>query len=362
MNPNDREALLSLYSIPGIGPARMRSLISCFGSAQNVLDAPVRQLMEIRGVTQNIASKIKNEVNEAFVKSQIDMLKLHDADLISYWDAEYPERLKSIYDPPAFLFVKGHYNTMLLDAIGIVGTRTPSPYGKNVTVTMAREMVAGGLAVFSGFARGVDTLAHQATVDAGGATLAVLGNGLDIIYPAENKKLYERVLERGLFVTEYPFGTKPDAGNFPKRNRIISGLSLGILITEAGAKSGALLTAMYALDQNRDIFAVPGPIHASKSAGCNELIKQGAKLVQGPADIMSELSGRIAQNNEPVKPKPKLNEPAKTLYGLLDGEALHIDQLALKAGISTSEALSALLMLELNGLVRQMAGKMFTRL
>ena len=357
------EALLGLFSVPGIGPVRMRKLISIYGSPQNVLDTSARSLMSVEGIDTKIANKIKTGINDKFVQKQLNHLKNSNVKILTFWDSGFPDRLKRIYDPPAFLFVKGDTKLLETQGIGIVGSRVPTPYGKTITEQLSRELVQNNFTIISGFARGIDTIAHNAALKSGGKTIAVLGNGLDIVYPAENRKLLDAFAEQGLFITEYPFGTKPDAVNFPKRNRIISGLGLGVLITEAGGKSGALLTAMYAIDQNREVFAVPGPVTSGKSTGTNNLIKQGAKLVQGINDIISELSGQLSLHlDEPSRPEPNLKGNEKTLYGLLDDEAMHIDQLAITAGISTTEALTALLILELTGIIRQMAGKMFTRI
>jgi DNA processing protein len=356
-------ALLALYSIPGIGPARMRKLISYFGSPQKVLDVSARSLTLVEGIELKTAQKIKVGINDKFVQDQLKFLDEEHVQILTFWDKAYPDRLKRIYDPPAFLFVKGDVKLLDTQAIGIVGSRIPTSYGRTITEQLSLDLALNNLTIISGFARGVDTIAHGAALKSGGKTIAVLGNGLDIVYPSENRKFLKAFEKQGLFVTEYPFGTKPEAGNFPKRNRIISGLSLGVLVTEAGAKSGALLTAMYAIDQNREVFSVPGPVTSGKSTGTNNLIKQGAKLVQGINDITSELLGQLSLNlGQPTRPEPKLNEKEKVLYDLLSNDALHIDQLAIKAGISTTEALTTLLTLELSGAVRQMAGKMFTKL
>ncbi len=357
------EALLALYSVPGIGPARMRKLISYFGCPQKVLDASARSLTLVEGIELKTAQKIKAGINDKFVQDQLKFLDEEHVQILTFWDKAYPDRLKRIYDPPAFLFVKGDVKLLDTQAIGIVGSRIPTSYGRTITEQLSLDLALNNLTIISGFARGVDTIAHSAALKSGGKTIAVLGNGLDIVYPSENRKFLKAFEKQGLFVTEYPFGTKPEAGNFPKRNRIISGLSLGVLVTEAGAKSGALLTAMYAIDQNREVFSVPGPVTSGKSTGTNNLIKQGAKLVQGINDITSELLGQLSLNlGQPTRPEPKLNEKEKVLYNLLSNDALHIDQLAIKAGISTTEALTTLLTLELSGAVRQMAGKMFTKL
>ncbi len=362
MSASSPEALLALFSIPGIGPALMRRLIGSLGSAEAVLDSSPRQLMQLEGIDQKRARLIKNGVNESFVKKQLSYLSQTDARLISYWDEAYPRSLKAIYDPPAFLFAEGDTTLLEAPSLAIVGTRVPSEYGKQVTHALTGELCRRGFVIASGFARGVDTVAHKAALNAGGKTLAVLGNGLDVIYPSENRALLEAFGRRGLRISEYPFGTKPDSGNFPKRNRIISGLSRGVLVVEAGEKSGALLTAMYALDQNREVFAVPGPVTSPKSAGTNNLIQQGAKLVRSVEDILAELEGVPLPGKKEEKPEPPLEEPALSIYRFLAGEPRHVDQIALECRLSPSEALSHLLMLELSGHVRQLAGKMFARM
>ncbi len=362
MNASSPEALLALFSIPGIGPALMRKLIGGLGSAEAVLDSSPRQLMQLEGIDKKRAQLIKGSVNEDFVKRQLNYLRQTRARLISYWDEAYPRSLKAIYDPPAFLFVEGDAALMEAPSLAIVGTRVPSEYGKQVTHSLAGELSRRGFVIASGFARGVDTVAHKAALSAGGKTLAVLGNGLDVIYPSENRALLPAFERQGVRISEYPFGTKPDSGNFPKRNRIISGLSRGVLVVEAGEKSGALLTAMYALDQNREVFAVPGPISSPKSAGTNNLIKQGAKLVESVDDILVELEGLSFPGKKEERPEPALEEPALSIYRFLADEPRHIDQIALKCGLSPSEALSQLLILELNGHVRQLAGKMFVQM
>ncbi len=355
------ESLLQLFSIPTIGPVRMRKLISALGHPDEVLKAPIQKLIAIDGIDLKTAKKIKAGPNPDFVEMQLAGLYRHNATLISYWDDAYPKRLKRIFDPPAFLFIKGRVELLNSPGIGIVGTRVPSSYGQRITQQFTSELCQEGFTIISGFARGIDSIAHHTAIQQGAPTIAVFGTGLDYIYPAENKKMVDTFLNNGLFITEYPFGTKPDAGNFPKRNRIISGLSLGILVTEAGAKSGALLTAIYAADQNREVFSIPGPITSGKSGGCNSLIKQGAKLVQSIQDILVELEGQL-QVQFKAKPDPVLEGNEQIIFKVLQNEALHIDQIALQSGLSTSEALTALLTLELKSLVRQMAGKMFVRL
>lgn len=359
------EALLGLYSIPTIGPSRMRKLISIFNSPESVLNASARKLKEIEGIDHKTISRIKEGPNVEFVKSQLLLMKEHDVKILTYWDSTYPDRLKKIYDPPAFLFYKGNTKLLANPAIGIVGTRIPSSYGKLITERFTAELVENNFTIISGFARGIDTIAHTTTLKNKGDTIAILGNGIDLVYPAENKKLFNEMVEHGLIITEYPMGTNPDGGNFPKRNRIISGISVGVLIPEAGARSGALITALYAVDQDREVFCIPGPITSGKSAGVNKLIKDGAKLVLGVDDILCELNQQLNLNFEKkVQDAKELNLTGnyKLIYEILDHEPIHVDQLAIKANLSPAETLSALLTLELMGVIRQMAGKMFIRL
>lgn len=365
MSSFDLEALLSLFSVQGIGPARMRKLISVFSTPEAVLQASVRQLCEVDGIDIKTAEKIKTGVDEDFVRRQMQQIRRFDVRILSYWDSDYPAKLKSIYDPPVFLFYLGNVELLTSSRIAIVGTRVPTAYGRAVTERLTRELVQNGFTIISGFARGVDTVAHKTALKNGGSTIAVLGNGLDYIYPPENKKLFDLMIGQDLFLSEYAMGTKPDAGNFPKRNRIISGMSEGVLVTEAGEKSGALITALYANDQNREVFAVPGAITSGKSSGTNRLIKSGAKLVQSVEDILEELGGQIGLDfTRPEAPAEldHLSPSQKRIYDMLGAEPIHVDQLAYRTELSPAETLSALLTLELYGLVRQMAGKMFIRL
>jgi len=364
MNAFSLEALLGLYSIPSIGPVRMRNLISALGSPEEVLKAGIRRLTTVEGIDHKTAEKIKIGPDDVFVQQQLERMETLRAGVLTFWDEAFPDRLKRIYDPPAFLFYKGRTDILNDKMFAVVGTRMPSSYGRMITEQLTAELVLNGFTIISGFARGVDTQAHKAAIKNNGATVAVLGNGLDTIYPSENKKLFSQIAEQGLILTEYPMGTKPDAGNFPKRNRIISGMSSGVLITEAGQKSGALLTAGYALEQNREVFAVPGAVYSGKSTGSNNLIKNGAKLVQNIEDILVELEGQYPSVSSGKNEQPdtsKLDGIYKKVFETLNSEALHIDQIALHTELSPSETLSALLTLELGGYIRQMAGKMFIR-
>ena len=355
--------LLKLYSIPGIGSGRMRQLIGHLGSAQTVLDAPVQKLIRVPGVDRAIALKIKRFVDEKFVERQLKLLQQFNIKLLTFWDDEYPESLKRIFDPPAFIYYKGSLKPEDRLAMAIVGTRVPTQYGKIVTEQLCKELVENEFTVVSGLARGIDTLAHRSVIMNRGRTLAVLGCGLDRIYPPENKKLAEEIEGNGALISEYPLGTMPDAGNFPRRNRIISGLSLGVLIIEAGMKSGALITAFQALEQNREVFAVPGPINSGKSIGTNQLIKEGAKLVQNISDILKELAGQIESKTKKVDQRiANLNKIENEVYNLLSKDPVHVDRLVQCTQKSAPEILAVLLTLELLGLIRQLSGKMFIKI
>ena len=364
MNEFSLEALLGLYSVQGIGPTRMRKLISKFESPQAVLNANLTQLTKIEGFDQKIAEKILEGPDEQFVENQLELLDKYHTKLITYWDAQYPARLKKIYDPPVFLFYKGNTGCLNNAVMAVVGTRKPSSYGRMITEKFTAELVRRGLAISSGLARGIDTIANKTTLKNAGTAIAVLGNGLDQIYPPENRELYQEIIEKGIIISEYPMATLPDAMNFPKRNRIISGLSLGVLVCEAGDKSGALLTALYANDQNREVFAIPGSIVSEKSAGTNKLIRNGAKLTSCVQDILDELKGQtnldFSEKTEKTA-EPELKGPSKKIYKILNMDPIHIDKLAFDAGMATAEVLSILLILELKGFIRQLAGKMFIR-
>jgi DNA processing protein len=363
MNEHDFIDLLRLYSIQGIGATRIRNLISAFGSPKAVLRAPIQRLIRIQGVEKHIALRIKENVDEKYVSFQLDYLRKNDIKVLTYWDNRYPPRLKKIYDAPVILFYRGDISVLKTDAIGVVGTRNPSEYGKMITEKFCRDLIKYKLTIVSGLARGIDTVAHRTVVKNGGKTVAVLGCGLDQIYPPENKNLAKHIIENGLIISEYRIGTIPDPGNFPRRNRIISGLSLGTLVSEAGKKSGALITAYQALDQNREVFAIPGPVNSKKSEGTNSLIKQGAKLVQETEDIIQELESQLG-NVESIEKKTTktLHGFEKTLYGMLSDDPEHIDLLARKCERTTSEVLSVLLTLEIMGVAKQLSGKMFVRM
>ncbi|MFQ5602345.1 MAG: DNA-processing protein DprA [bacterium] len=358
----DLQALLRLHFVPGVGPNKLRALISKFGSPQNVFQASFDRLASVVG--QKTAENIAEYDGQENARLQIEKMQNCGVRLITFWDNEYPEPLKQIFDPPVLLFIRGTLLQSDNFAIGIVGTRSPSNYGRIMTEKLTAELANQGFTIVSGLAYGIDTLAHNTALKSGVRTLAILGSGADVIYPYENKNLAERIAESGAILSEYPMGAKPDWMNFPRRNRIICGMSLGTLVIEAGMKSGALITAAMAVEQNREVFAVPGNIDSPNSVGTNALIKQGAKLVASVDDILEELQPQLPlfqQRKQTSHEDIDLNDDEKKVFSFLSHEPIHIDALALKLNQNTAKALAVLLSLELKNLVKQLAGKYFVK-
>jgi DNA processing protein len=362
----DKEQLINLSAIPGVGATRIRALVAHFKSTEDIFNVSIKQLASVDGIDYKTAKNIKDYSDFEFGTQQVNKAKQEGIEVIDFWDERYPENLKKIYDPPAFIFMKGTIVKPDKYAISIVGTRLPSNYGKLVAEKIAKELAQKGLVIVSGLARGIDTICHWAALQVGGRTLAIMGSGLDHIYPGENQKLAEKIEQQGALISEFPMGTAPDAVNFPRRNRIIAGLTLGTIVVEAGVKSGALLTANYALEQNREVFAVPGNINSPKSMGTNQIIKDGAKLISSASDVLMELEPQLKHYLKEDETKSKflpedLSELEKTLLKNLSNEPIHIDKLANVIGKSTAETLSALLPLEFKDLVKQLPGKLFVR-
>ena len=364
------KALLTLHMIPGIGPNRLRMLINHFTSPEAVMSASERELRDVVGI-DDVLSKVIHETHpdDRTIDQQFAALEEHGARIVTWWDDDYPSYLKEIYDPPTLLFVKGTLPSADEITFAVVGTRMATSYGRVATERLAGGLARHGITIVSGMARGIDGIAHRTALSNGGRTIGVLGCGLDIVYPPEHRSLYEEVAANGAIISEFPMGTTPEAHNFPQRNRLISGLSLGVLVVEAQEKSGALLTAQSALEQGRDVFAVPGNIDAQKSRGTNRLIQQGAKLVLDIDDILDELSGPLSGIHPPLPAAllaghlpPDISEEERSLLDLLSpSEPRHIDVLVVESGIPTSKILALLLSLELAGYVRQLSGKQFMR-
>ncbi|MBI2620296.1 MAG: DNA-protecting protein DprA [Ignavibacteriales bacterium] len=358
--------LLRLSSVPQLGPLKIRALLSFFRDPEEVFRTSPRMLAKIPGISKRNASAIAHHKNgEAFADDQLKRVSRLGARIISLWEDEYPELLRKIYDPPPLLFVLGEFSPSDRHSIAIVGTRLATHYGQKVTETFAGELVQLGITVVSGLARGIDTYAHQAALRAQGRTIAVVGSGLDIPYPPENRSLSFTIARQGAVVSEFPMGTKPDAPNFPRRNRIISGLSLGTLVVESAEDGGAMITASSALDQNREVFAVPGSIFEKKSIGPHTLVREGrATLVQSVDDLLAELKyplrSLLPSRAEPVPPRD-LSLFEQTVFDRLSLIPVHIDTLCDQTEMAVSDVLVTLLTLEFKGLVKQLPGKLFVK-
>jgi DNA processing protein len=356
---------LTLRFIPGLGNVACKNLIGRFGTPSAVFQANPGELLEIEGIREDTAQRILQRRCSTDPARVLDAVVQQGARIVPYTDPHYPPALREIHDPPVLLYLKGSDVPHRLLFVGVVGSRSPTPYGLRAAERIGQGLARRGLGVVSGLARGIDSAAHWGCLEGRGFALAVLGTGIDVLYPESNKKLCERILERGALVSEFPPGTPPEPWNFPVRNRIISGISRAIVVVEATLKSGSLITASLALEQGRDVFAVPGSVHSFKSQGCHLLIKQGARLVESADDVLEELGlndGYHAQKDtfKEVVPPP-MEEKEKTIWGLLGDDPMHIDEIAREGRLEPGEVSSVLTKMELKGLVRQLPGKMFVR-
>jgi DNA processing protein len=355
---------LGLSFVPGIGDVWSKNLISRFNNPRAVFEASVKELDQVEGIGGKAAEAIKNFSDWGRVDTEIQKLRRLGFKLVSITDKDYPRNLSKIYYPPSILYLHGEFCANDEQALAIVGTRAADRYGRLVTERLASELASMGITIVSGMARGIDSVAHTAALKSGGRTIAVLGSGLDVIYPPENKNLYNQISENGAVISEFPLGSDPDAVNFPKRNRVISGLSLGVLVIQASEKSGSLITASFALEQNREVFAVPGNIASKLSRGTNALIKRGAKLVDSIEDILGEIEAfrRLKPMEPPVDTGcilERLNEDGRRIFSTITNEPIHIDDIITQSGFEPHRVLSTLLSLELEGLITQLPGKMF---
>lgn len=358
----------ALKSVPGVGNLIFRRLVEHFGSPQAVLDADKASIEAIQGVSPRVAAAIAqrrttNAADES-IDRQLESLRLKGYRLVTLTEAGYPPLLRQIPDPPPFLYVYGALPEAWLN-IAVVGSRNATEYGATTTRRLVTDLARQKVTIVSGMARGIDTVAHRAAIAAGGVTVAVLGTGLDCIYPRENTRLFHQMAEQGAVVSEFSPNSGPEAHHFPARNRIISGMSHGALVVEATGRSGSLITARLAAEQNREVFAVPGNVNSFKSVGTHNLIKQGAKLVVHAGDILEEFE----QVQFPGAPKgapaaevpvPPLTNAEAMVIGRLDAEPVHIDDLVRQLGIPAGRLAGLLLQLELKGLVHQSMGKCFS--
>ncbi|MCX7823158.1 MAG: DNA-processing protein DprA [Syntrophobacterales bacterium] len=368
---------LTLALIPELGPRSLWKLYNKLGGPEAILVASESEILAKATVRQKTARAIAKKQTIRNPLEEWDRLSRRGINFITWDDENYPALLRHISDPPLFLFSKGTYRPEHAAAIAIVGTRNASVRGLIFAETLAADLARCGVTVVSGLAVGIDSAAHRGALKVGGETIAVMGSGLDVPYPRTNRDMLDRIAESGVVFSEYPLGTPPEKWRFPLRNRIVSGLSAGVVVVEAGLRSGALITARLALEQGREVFAVPGPVTDERSSGVNRLLKEGAKLVENAKDILDECASwfkelskiSLGRANKMISPsyspmdsnrQPTGSEEARILQ-CLSGEPQHVDRICEKTGLSCSTVLSFLTIMELKGLVQQLPGKYFVR-
>jgi DNA processing protein len=347
----------ALKSVPLIGNVSFLRLISHFGSPERALAASARELAQVKGLSAAAAASLLSHDHHAFARAECERLAASGARVVDILSERYPKLLLEIPDPPPYLYLAGEL-TGSEPAVAIVGSRRATQYGLCTATRLARDLATCGVTVVSGMARGIDTAAHWGAVKAGGRSIAVLGCGIDVVYPPENGALSQAIAQNGALVSEFPLGSAPLAENFPRRNRIISALSRGVVVVEAGEKSGSLITARYALEQGREVFAVPGNVTCVGSRGANGLIKEGAKLVERVEDILEELSLPGAEG-VPGPPAFSLTPKEAELYVLICRGPLQIDDIIVQSELTAGEVCATLLGLELKGAIMQLPGKHF---
>jgi DNA processing protein len=366
---DSREAHVALNLIEGVGPVRVRQLLEHFGDAPAILAAGRAQLLQVRGIGDDTADAIANWEKSVDLAGELKRIADSGCRIVIQSDEEYPASLREIYDPPIVLYVKGTLTSKDKNAVAMVGSRQTTHYGIETARKLAYQLAYVGVTVVSGGARGIDTAAHQGALAAKGRTVCVLGTGLSIVFPPENKDLFDRIAENGAVISQFPFNRNADKQSFAIRNRIVAGMTLGTVVVEADLHSGALITANFATEYGRQVFAVPGRIDSPRSKGCHELIKKGAKLCEGAEDILSEFEYLFPASNRPpspgetgVLPALELSEnEQKVLDCLRTDDETSIDEVIRKSGLPSSAVSVALLSLEMKRVVKQLPGKLFVR-
>ncbi|MGA2865906.1 MAG: DNA-processing protein DprA [Verrucomicrobiota bacterium] len=360
--------MIALNLIEGLGPIRVRQLLEHFGDAPAALSASRQQLLQVRGIGEETAEAIAHWEKTIDLAAELKRIADFGCRVVAQDDAEYPELLRQIYDPPVVLYVKGQLLPKDKNAVALVGSRMTTHYGIEAARKLAYQLAYLGVTVVSGGARGIDSAAHQGALSANGRTIVVLGTGINLVTPPENAQLFERIAANGALLTQFPFNRPGDKQSFPIRNRIIAGMTLGTVVVEANLTSGALITANFANDYGRQVFAVPGRIDSPRSKGCHDLIKKGAKLCEGAEDILSEFEYLFPASNRPpspaetgVLPALTLSENEQKVYDLLSNDELGIDDVIRKSGLPSSAASVSLLSLEMKRLIRQLPGKLFVK-
>jgi DNA processing protein len=363
---------LALALTPGVAARLSARLLRQFGSPEGVFRASLNALESAHIPGQVAQTIVKKESFKRAEKELTGIRNIAGCSLLNWTEPEYPQTLLQIYDPPVLLYVRGDPQILNLPSLSIVGTRRPTLYGTQMAQRLGRELAARGLVVISGMARGIDAIGHQGAMDAHGRAVGVLGTGIDVCYPKENKKLYEKVLERGVILSEFPLRTHPAPENFPVRNRIVAGMPLGVVVVEGAQYSGSLITARLAMEFGREVFGVPGNVTQPVSFAPNQLIKQGAKLVTNAEDVIEELPtpvrAALVQAEKPEAEQRNLLAAAalqgaeKKLYELLNAEApVHIDDIVERSSLNSSQVLATLFDLEMKGIIRQLPGKQFSK-
>jgi DNA processing protein len=352
---SDLKYWVGFNRIQGIGRAKFSQLECYFGDLERAWKASAAEL-KAAGLDSKSIDTIVSARPDISPDAEMERLERHHVKALTWNDPAFPARLKEIYDVPPLLYVRGNITPDDEWTIAVVGTRRATIYGREVTERLVSELVRNRITVVSGLARGIDSIAHRTALESGGRTIAVFACGLDIVYPPENVKLAQAVMEHGALVSEYPLGTKPKAEHFPRRNRIMSGLSLGVLVAEAGEGSGAMITATLALEQNREVFGVPGSILSPTSTGVNRLIKEGAKLVSDVQDILEELNLSMIPRQMEMRELVPENETESLIIKHLSHEPVHIDEVCRSSCLPIATVSSTLAMMELKGIVRQMGG------
>jgi DNA processing protein len=363
-----REALVALNLIEHVGPVRVRQLLDHFGEAPAILRASRQQLHQVRGIGDDTADAIANWEKTADLAAEMKRITEFGCHIVTQADPEYPELLRQIYDPPVVLYVKGELSGKDKNSVAMVGSRMTTHYGIETARKLAYQLAYLGVTVVSGGARGIDTAAHQGALSGKGRTIAVLGTGINLVTPPENAKLFEQIAASGALITQFPFNRPADKQSFPIRNRIVAGMTLGTVVVEANLTSGALITANFAAEYGRQVFAVPGRVDSPRSKGCHDLIKKGAKLCEGAEDILSEFEYLFPASNRPpapsetgVLPAVALSENEQSVYDSLSKEEISIDDVIRQSGLPSSAVSVALLSLEMKRLVRQLPGKLFVK-
>lgn len=358
-NSSELRYWIGLSAIPGIGKARIMALKEHFGSLQNAWKAPEKELAR-SGLDRKAAASIAGCRDSINLDDQLRLLEKYKVAAIPFESPDYPHLLAETHDCPALLYVRGDYRKEDENSVAVVGTRRATAYGKQAAEDFACNLALNGITIVSGLAKGIDTIAHRAAIEAGGRTIAVFASGLDIVYPPDNLKLAREIMEHGALVSEFPLGTKPKAENFPRRNRILSGLSRGVLVVESGESGGALITVNFALEQNRDVFAVPGSIYSPMSKGPNSLIGEGAKLVGSYTDIIGELNLPAVSRQLALQGVVASAGTESIIMKHISEQPAHVDEICRNSGLDASTVISTLAVLELNGLVRHRGNMTYT--